>query len=173
MKPPLQGVYQSYMKVVLLAFIMILLSFWIAPSPTPALANSELASEVFGSVTILDSYLISRSGSAYGLHVLVNKEADFMPVQIRISDPRATYKILSLTLAPKQHCPFADPQIQAKGMITALKAGELVSYDSHYLLGYQFTSASRQSVDLIVEVEGKLFVINELQVSGGCFWAQE
>jgi hypothetical protein len=77
-----------------------------------------------------------------------------------------------LTPTPNQHCPFADRQSQAAGIPTALEQGDLLAYDSHSLSNYQFAT-SRKSVDLIVDVEGKLFVVRELKVMGECFWAQE
>jgi hypothetical protein len=173
MKIPFRGVYQNYIKIILLILLAVLLLFGLAPSQVVNPANSELASKVFDSVIILDSYLISHSGSAYGLHVLVKKEAVFIPVRIRLSDSSATYRALSLTLTPDQHCPFADPRSQKAGIVSALKEGELIAYDSRYISNYQYATASMKSVDLIIDVQGELFEVDGLQVFGGCFWAQE
>jgi hypothetical protein len=173
MNPSIQGVHQRFMRVVLLGLLVVLLLFGLRPPKVINPANSELASEVFDSIIILDSYLVSHSGSAYGLQVLVKKEADFIPVQIRLSDLSATYRTLSLTLTPDQHCPFADPRSQAAGIVSALKEGELIAYDSRYISNYQHATASMKSVDLIIDAQGELFEVDGLQVSGGCFWAQE
>lgn len=173
MKPPIQGIHQKYGKIILRMLFVVLFSFLLVPSQTPAPANSELASEVLDSVIILDSYFISRAGNIYGLHVLVKRQADFIPVQIRIPDSGERYRTISLTAVPNQHCPFADRRSEAAGVISALEQGELISYDSRNISDYQFATKSMKSVDLIVEVKGELFVVNGLQVSGGCFWAQE
>ena len=173
MKPLIQGAPQKYVKNILRIFFVILLSFFLVPAQGPVPANSELASKVFDSVIILDSDFISRSGSVYWLHVLVKREADFIPVQIQIPDSGATYKIMSLTPTPDQRCPFADRQSKAAGIITALEQGELLAYNSHYISDYQFATASGKSMDLILDVQGKLFVVRGLKVTGECFWAQE
>lgn len=173
MNPSIRGVHQRFKKVVLLGLLVVLLLFGLSPPKVINPANSELASEVFDSVIILDSYLVSHSGSVYGLHVLVKQEADFIPVQIRLSDSSAMHRTLSLTLTPDQHCPFADPRSQAAGIVSALNEGELIAYDSRYISNNQYATASMKSVDLIIDVQGELFEVDELQVSGGCFWAQE
>ena len=173
MEPPMQGVYQKYGKTILRILFVVLLSFLLVPSQTPAPANHELASEVFDSVIILDSYFISRSVNTYGLHVLVRRDADFIPVQIRMPGPDATYTTIGLTVDPDQHCPFADRQSQAAGIITALERGEVIAYDSRDVLDDQFAANTMNSVDLIVDVGGKLFAVHGLRVSGGCFLAQE
>ena len=100
MNPSIRGVHQRFKKVVLLGLLVVLLLFGLSPPKVINPANSELASEVFDSVIILDSYLVSHSGSVYGLHVLVKQEADFIPVQIRLSDSSAMHRTLSLTLTP-------------------------------------------------------------------------
>lgn len=167
------GVNRKNVNLVFLIIFTVLMSFWLAPSPIPAPANSELTSQVLDSVVMLDSYLISRSGSSYRLHILIKKEADFVPLQIRLSDSSTTYRIFSLTPTPQEHCPFADPSSRAAGIVSALRNGDLIAYSSADIAGYKYAGTRTQSVDLIIDKQGKLFQVNGLRVSGGCFWAQE
>lgn len=172
MQPPIPGVHRKHTKVVLV-ILTVLLPFWIAPAPIPARANDELTAQVLESIMILDSYVITRSGSFYNLHVLKKEEADFIPLQIVLSDSSTPDRILSLELTPGEHCPFADREIQSSGVASALREGKLIAYGSRSIQHYKYAGTRTQSVSLIIDVQGKLFRVDGLQVSGGCFWAQE
>jgi hypothetical protein len=173
MNLPFRGIYQKYIKIILLILLAVLLLFGLAPSQVVNPAKSELASEVFNSVTVLDSYVLTRSGDSYGLHVLVKREADFIPVQIRLPDPSTSYRTMNLTLNSCQHCFFADNKTKAAGIIASLERGELIAYDSDFISDSSFANAGIKLVGLIVDVQGELFLVDGLHVTGGCFWAQE
>jgi len=55
MNPSIRGVHQRFRKVVLLGLLVVLLLFGLSLPKVINPANSELASEVFDSVIILDS----------------------------------------------------------------------------------------------------------------------
>jgi hypothetical protein len=170
---PKHWVKRRTIQLFVLAIFMAFLLFGLAPSPIPAPANSELTSQVYDSVIILDSYLISRYESSYRLHVLIKKEAAFVPLQIRLPDSSMTYRIFSLIPNPQEYCPLADSRSQAAGIVSALKNGDLIAYSSADISDYKYAGTRTQPVDLIIDKQGKAFQVDGLRVSGECFWAQE
>lgn len=173
MKTFSQGGYQKYLRYIFLVLIAILILFGLTPSKTIKLADSNLALEVINSVTVLDSYFSSRSGDSYGLHVFVKTNASFIPIQIRFSTSGIAYRMVKLTPNPNQLCPFADNKIRKADIIDALQRGNMLAYDSDSIPGSGLANAYPKSVDLIIEVRGELFLVQGVDVSGECFWAQE
>ena len=185
MKKSFQRVPQKYFKYVFLILVVILVLLFDLTSKNPHLADSSLTSkeihsadsnltsDVINSVIVLDSYVVTRSGDSYGLHVLVKTNVNFIPIQIRLPDSGVTYRTTMLTPSPQQHCPFADRKTRDAGIIASLKRGEMLAYDSDPVSDSGFANAQIKLVDLVVEVRGELFLVNGIQVSGGCFWAQE
>ncbi len=169
-----RNMYQKLTRAILLASLVLLLLFGTNPSEVVNPASDELAVKVLNSVTILDSYFIARSGNWYSLQVLVKKNVDFVPVKIRVPNPSANYRILSLTPNPRETCPFAGRKAEEAGIIASLERGDLIAYDSYAISNLaSFARTNRKLVDVIVDVQGDLFLVQRISVLDGCFWAQE
>lgn len=128
-------------------------------------AEKALQSEVLNSTQIIDSVASYRSGSYYGLHVLVDKSATFVPVEVF---PTNTSNLTSNNLVPTSNleCFRLGEKPNVRDPYEQYKRGDLVAYEAGSI---NLDGSSTPIFSLVVETKDKKrFRVDGIPVTGKC-----
>lgn len=148
--------------------------------------DESLSAEVLGAIAAIDSYSKSRSGGSYRLHVLVDKMAEFAPVEFQLVDSAKGTRIYSgpLALHSALSCFRVDLKDAEGNAIydgndsyTSIRKGESVAFNSETISLTQpgidsFANAATKKVNLLVRSGDGIYLVEGLDVSGQCTWFQ-
>jgi len=158
-----------------------------SPDPKAVQADDNLADQVLGAVSLIDSYTKSRSGGTYRVYAIVAKSARFDPVGFQLVDTATGTRLHSgsLALEEKLSCLRVDLK-DAEGNIlldssdpyTSARLGESISYGSEAMSlttpGIDnFANGSEKRVSLFVRSDGGVFFVEGLEIQGQCTWIRD
>lgn len=137
-------------------------------------ADANLTELVKDTVAIIDSSTTTRSTRSYQLHVLVEKETNFVPVGIQLEDivTGLPEEPISINFQENLYCLRFNPSTNKKEPYARYIQGLSHAYETE-IFPVKQTIPNRVIVDLFIETEQGRFIVEGIEIKGKCTWLQE
>lgn len=161
---PIAGIKRKQLLLALIILVLLALLFLFQHKTSldrSAPADASFTNTVRSSVGVMDSLEVTRRGTAYRLHVFVDRNVHFTPVAIQLIDVTTDIPTKRERLYPK--APNSICPIDTRRM----------GYETKTLSQALYPYSNMRRVNLIVKVNEKRVLVKDLKIQGRCFEAIE